>query len=147
MSSALDTAAVALRSFVHRSGALRAQALLPREPPALVSCTRLGPLEVLVGERAVALPHDAELDAGAPDLGGLRALPPFDVSPERGEVAGMIGGVEMLVDAMRTIAAALDEGAVVVAELETTTPDVPLVLTVRLGEDPLVTLGDESFSL
>lgn len=147
MSNALDTAAVALRGFVHRSGALRAQALLPHEPPALVSCTRLGPLEILVGERSVSLPHDVELDARGPELAGLRALPPFDVSVERGEVAGVIGGIDMLVEAMRTIAAALDEGTVVVAELETTTPDVPLVLTVRLGEEPLVTLGDESFSL
>jgi hypothetical protein len=145
---ALDTAVVALRSFVHRSGALRAQALVPQaagEAPALVSCTRLGPIEVRVGEHAVELAHDVELEAAGPDLGGLRALPPFEVSPERGEVAGVIGGVDMVADAMFAMARALGEQAAVVVELETTTPDLPLVLSARVGEPLLVTLGDDSF--
>src|SRR4051812_42079195 len=95
---AIDAACVALRSFVHRSGALRAQALIPMGsgPPAVVSCVRLGPLEIVLGERAVELPHDAEIDAPEPDLGDLRPMPPFDVDAERGEVAGMIGGLELL---------------------------------------------------
>src|SRR5436190_23647030 len=54
---AVDTACVALRSFVHISGALRAQALIPQGSavPVIVSCTRLGPLEIVIGERSVAL--------------------------------------------------------------------------------------------
>src|SRR3954470_17408129 len=87
---AIDTACVALREFVHVSGALRAQALLPMgsAPPAIVSCTRLGPLEIVIGERTVALPHDVEFEAPVPDLGPLGPMPPFEVSADRGEVTG-----------------------------------------------------------
>jgi hypothetical protein len=149
-SSRIDTAVAALRSFVHLSGALRAQALLPAGDgvqAALVSCTRLGPLEVIVGERAVELPHDVAIDAAPPDLGDLRPLPPFEVSAERGEVAGMIGGVDMLADALRSIAVALGPLAAVVVELDTTTPGLPLVLSARGDEPMLATLGEESFEL
>lgn len=143
----LDTAVVALRGFVHATGALRAQALLPGDPPALVSCTRLGPIEVLVGERAAQLPHDVELDAAAPELGDLRPLPPFEVSPERAEVVGTIGGLDLLAEAVGALARALGAGAAVVTEHETTTPGTPLVLSARVGEPLLVTLGDESFEV
>src|SRR4051812_13258722 len=106
----IDSAVVALRSFVHLSGALRAQAVVPDDDggqPALVSCTRLGPIEVVAGGRAIELPHDVEIEAAAPDLGDLRPLPPFEVSAERGEVAGTIGGMAVLTGAVRAIAAAL----------------------------------------
>jgi hypothetical protein len=149
-SPTIDTACAALRSFVHLSGALRAQALVPQapgEPPALVSCVRLGPLEVTIGERAIQLSHDVELDAQPPDLGELRPLPPFEVSAERGEVAGMIGGMSLLAEAVTKMAEALGPQAAVVVELETLTPDVPLVVSARAGEPLLVTLGDESFEL
>src|SRR4051812_11764307 len=68
---AIDTACVALRGFVHLSGALRAQALIPQgsAAPVIVSCTRLGPLEIVIGERSVQLPHDVDFDTPAPDLG------------------------------------------------------------------------------
>lgn len=148
--SPLDTAVVALRAFVHKSGALRAQALVPQGPggsPAIVSCTRLGPIEVLAGERAVELAHDVEIDARAPDLGELRPLPPFEVDALRGEVAGMIGGMDLVAGAVNAIAAAIGEAAAVVVELETTTPQLPLVLSARPGEPLLVTLGDETFEL
>lgn len=146
---AIDVACVALRNFVHASGALRAQALIPlgSGEPAVVSCVRLGPLEVVIGERSVELPHDVEIEADAPDLGGLRPLPPFTVDAERGEVAGVIGGVDMLRDAVLRVAQAIGGGAVVVAELESTNPDEPLVLSARAGEPLLVTIGEESFEL
>ena len=146
----VDSACVALRSFVHRSGALRAQALIAQgagEPPALVSCVRLGPLEVTIGERSVQLPHDVQLAAEPPEFGVLRPVPPFEVSAERGEVAGMIGGLGMVTDAVTLIAETLGPQAAVVVELETLTPDLPLVVSARVGEPPLVTLGDESFDL
>lgn len=145
----LDTAVVCLRAFVHGTGALRAQALVPaaEAEAAIVSCTRLGPLEVIVGERAVELAHDIAVDGDLPDLGPLRPLPPFEVDALRGEVAGIIGGVELLRDALDRMVAAIGGGAVVVAELETTTPDLPLVLSARAGEPLLVTLGEESFDV
>ncbi|MFL5843650.1 MAG: hypothetical protein ACJ762_03085 [Solirubrobacteraceae bacterium] len=149
MSTPVDTACVALRSFVHLSGALRAQALVPQDagPPALVSCVRLGPLEVEIGERSVTLPHDVELEATAPDLGMLRPLPPFEISAERGEVAGMIGGLELVGDAVMTIAEAVGPQAAIVVEMESTNPDLPLVVSARAGEPVLVTLGDDEYEL
>jgi len=153
MSSApIDTACAALRSFVHLSGALRAQALVPatEEPPApaaVISCVRLGPLEIAIGERTVELPHDAELAASPPDLGALRAMPPFEISPERGEVAGMIGGMELLGEAVMVVAEAIGPEAAVVVEMESTSPGLPLVVSARAGEPLLVTLGDEAFDL
>ncbi len=146
----LDVAAAALRDLVHRSGALRAQALLEAAPaaaPALVSCTRLGPLEVVVGERTVMLSHDAELAAAPPDLGELRPLPPFEVDVERAEVTGVIGGVDLVAAAALRLAEALGGRTAVVVELETTTPDVPVVLSARTGEPVLVTLAEQSFEL
>lgn len=148
----IDTACAALRSFVHRSGALRAQALIPaaggsEAPAAVVSCVRMGPLEIAIGERSVELPHDTELEAQPPDLGALRPMPPFEVSAERGEVAGMIGGMDLLGDAVMAVAEAIGPGAVVVVEMESTTPDLPLVVSARVGEPLLVTLGDQSFDL
>lgn len=147
--SPVDTALAALRSFVHLSGALRAQALIPQGSnlPAVVSCERLGPLEIVIGERSAQLPHDIEIEAQAPDLGLLKPVPPFEVSAERGEVAGMIGGVDMLSEALLKVAAAIGRDAAVVIEMETTTPDLPLVLSARVGEPVLVTIGDEEFDL
>jgi len=142
----IDKAVVALRSFVHLSGALRAQALLSGDEPAIVSCTRLGPIEVLSGGHAEELAHDAVFDAPAPDLGDLRPLPPFEVSAERGEVAGMIGGMDMVLDAVRAIAASLGPDATVVVELETNDPATPLGLSVR-GEETVVVIGDDEFEL
>lgn len=149
MSTPVDTACAALRSFVHLSGALRAQALVPHEtgPPALISCVRLGPLEVEIGEESVTLSHDVELDAVAPDLGALRPMPPFEVSVDRGEVAGMIGGLDLLAEAVMTVAGAIGPNAAVVVEMESTTPDVPLVMSARVGEPVLVVLGDDEFEL
>src|SRR3954451_21515519 len=146
---AIDTACVALREFVHVSGALRAQALLPMgsAPPAIVSCTRLGPLEIVIGERAVALPHDVEFEAPVPDLGPLGPMPPFEVSADRGEVTGMIGGVGALRDAVLRIGEPRGGGAAVVAEMETTTPDLPLIISARAGEPVLAMIGDDEFEV
>jgi hypothetical protein len=148
--AALDLAAAALREFVHRTAALRAQALVAQGEgtiPALVSCTRLGPLEIVVGDHAVELAHDAELAAEPPDLGDLRPLPPFEVDAERAEVAGVIGGLDRLAEAVLRVAEALGPDAAVVVELETTTPGIALVLSGRVGESLLVTLGEDSYEL
>jgi hypothetical protein len=149
-SDAIDRAVAAVRSFVHLSGALRTQALVEVErggSPALVSCTRLGPIEVVLDGQEVAMPHDVVVRAAAPDLGDLRPLPPFEVDPAAGEVAGVIGGLDLLAEAMRRLAAAVGGPGAVVAEMETTTPDQPLVLSARLGEPVLVTLGEDSYEL
>lgn len=147
---AIDTACATLRSFVHLSGALRAQALVPRgagEPPAIVSCERLGPVEIEIAGHVEELTHDAVFDAQPPDLGALRPMPPFEVDAQRGEVVGMIGGVDALAEAVRRAAAAIGPAAVVVVEMESTTPGVPFALSARVGEPVLVTLGEEEFEL
>ncbi len=150
MGDSVDRAVVALRDFVHLSGALRAQALVEHEPgaaPAIVSCTRLGPIEVVVDDREAHLPHDVQLAVDAPELGEIRRLPPFEVDPARAEVAGVIGGVDHAADAVSRLAAALGGRSTAVVELETTTPDLPLVLSARAGEPVVVTLGSDSYEL
>ena len=137
-------AAGALREFMHRSGALRVQALVDGSPPGVVAVSRLGPIELLVGAEETELDHGAALPA-PPDLGDIRQLPPFAVDPEQGEVTGTIGGLDHLADATLRLAEALGGASAAVVELETTTPDLPLVLSARAGEPVLVTLGDESF--
>ena len=135
---------------MHLSGALRAQALVPRgdgEAPAIVSCERLGPLEIEIGGHLEELTHDAVFESSPPDLGMLKPMPAFEVSAERGEVVGMIGGVDMLAEAVQKVAEAIGPEAVVVVEMETTTPDTPLALSARVGEPVLLTIGEDEFEL
>lgn len=148
--SALDAAAAALRDFVHRSGALRAQALVeisPGEAPAIVSCTRLGPLEIVAGGRTVHLDHDAPVAPSPVDLDDLRPLPPFEVDAQLAEIAGVVGGLDLIADAVRRVADALGPRAAVVVELPTTSPALELALSARAGEPVLVTIGEDSYEL
>jgi hypothetical protein len=150
---ALDEVVVLLREFLHRSGAVRAVAVVDREPgqaPAIVDCGRLLPIEVdFGGERTVHLPHAQQLDATAPELPPMRQLPPFDVDAAQGTVASPIGGLQHLADATRALAEALGGRNVALAQFATTDPGTPLALTARAdGSEPLVVaLGDEEFEL
>ncbi len=146
MSSDLLRAASALRHFLHVSGALRAHALVDATPPAWWRLARLGPIEIVVGDEETELPHGAELPA-PPDLGEIRQLPPFAVDPVTGEVTGTLGGLDHLGDAVSRLAAALGGRSAAVAEFETITPDVPLVLSARAGEPVLVVLGEDEYEL
>ncbi len=145
--SEIHRTAATLREFVHRSGALRAQALLDAQPPALVACTFMGPIEIVVGDEETELAHTAELDDAPADLGDVRQLPPFDVDAARGEVTGTIGGLEHLADAVARLAETLGGRSVAVAEFETTTPTLALALSARSGEPVVVVIGDETFEL
>ena len=60
---ALDNVVVALREFIHRSGALRVVAVTP---DSMVDCPRLAPIEVTTQGSTVALPHAIELDVDDP---------------------------------------------------------------------------------
>src|SRR3954471_14721307 len=78
----LDPVVVLLREFLHRSGALRAVAVVAGEPgedPAVVDVRRLPPTEVEVAGRVVLLPHAIELDAPPPPAGlpSVRQMAPF----------------------------------------------------------------------
>jgi hypothetical protein len=148
----LDTVVVALREFLHRSGAVRAVAVVDREPgegPAVVDCARLAPIEVDLGDRVVHLPHSIALDAAPPPLADVRQMPPFAVDTETAEIAAPIGGVAYLAGAVRDLAAALGGRNVAMAQFETSNPEAPLAITARAdGSEPIVlALGDEQFPM
>ena len=148
----LDPVVVALREFLHRSGAVRAVAVVDREPgesPAVVDCARLQPIEVDLGDRVVHLPHAIELDAEPPPLADLRQLPPFHVDAQTGEIAAPVGGVAYLAAAVRDLAAALGGRNVALAQFATDDPEAPLAITARAdGSEPIVlALGEEEFPM
>jgi hypothetical protein len=149
---ALDSVVVLLREFLHRSGALRAVALVegaPGEQPAVVDCARLTPIEVDLGERRVALPHALELDAPAPDLPEVRRLPPFDVDRAEATISAPLGGVGHLADGVAALAARLGGRNVAMVQFETTDPGAPLAFTARAdaSEAIVVALGDDEYEL
>jgi len=144
----LDPVVVALREFLHRSGAVEVQAVVDREgAPAFVSCGRLQPIEVSEGERTVHLPHAVELDAPVPDLPSIPPLPPVEVDAVEGVITGPLGGVEAMARVTRALAEHLGGRSVALAFFATTDPDVPLGVAARIGEEPVVTLGEQQFTL
>ena len=148
----LDPVVVALREFLHRSGAVRAVAVVERDPgesPAVVDCGRLLPIEVDFGDHIVHLPHGIELDAEPPPLPDVRQLPPFQVDADQGEIAAPLGGVAHLAAAVRDLAAALGGRNVAMAQFATDDPEAPLAITARAdGSEPVVlALGEEEFPM
>jgi hypothetical protein len=143
-----DLAIALARELLHQSGALRVSIALDAEPPAVVESTRFGP--VLVhddGAAARELPHHAAADVALPELPLMRQLPPFEVDPATGTVAGVLGGLEMLGRAVRELAGLLPGKSVVAAEFESTNPDTPLGLAGRPGEPVIVLLGEHDLEL
>jgi hypothetical protein len=147
----LDAVVETLRDVLHRSGALRVAVVvdMPDDgPAALVDVGRLAPVEVRIADRVMHLPHAIELEAEPLSTGiELRQLPPFDVEPETGQVTGTLGGLDMLADAMKDLAALLGGRSVAIAVYQTTTPGIDLTVTARSGEPVLVTLGDHEWEL
>jgi len=134
--------------LLHRSGALRVSIALDATAPAIVECERFGAVVVRDEQAEVQLPHDAGAGAALPaDLPLIRQLPPFEVDPDSGEVAGVLGGLEMLARAVRELAGLLPGASVVAAEFETTDPEHALGLAGRAGEPVVVLLGDHEFEL
>ena len=145
----LDDVAALLREFVHRSGAIRAVAVVAGDgdETALVECGRLAPIEVTVGDHRVVLPHGVELDVEPPELGDVRQLPPFDVDVATGEIASPLGGLEHLATAVRTLAGRLGGRGVALAQFETTTPDLPLTISARPGDPLVVAIGEDEYEM
>ncbi len=146
---ALDPTVVLLREFLHRSGAIRAVAVVELEDDvALIDVGRLLPVEVTIGRRVVHLPHALQLDAAALLVPEVKHLPAFDVDPATGEVSSPLGGLEHYAVAVRQLAQILGADNVALATWETTTPDSPLSITARASEDALVlALGEEEFEM
>jgi hypothetical protein len=148
----LDTVVETLRDVLHRSGALRVAVVVDRDhedgPPVLIDVGRLSPVEVRMPDRTLHMPHAIQLEAES--LAGaieLRQLPPFEVDPTTGQVVGTLGGLDMLADAMRALAAIIGRRSVAMAVYQTLTPNVDLTVTARTGEPVTVTLGDVEFEL
>lgn len=148
----LDFAVVTLREFLHRSNAYRALAVVDREAgvgPALVDCGRFCAIEVNLGDRVVLLDHNVVLPIEPPALPVIKALPPFSVDPDSGEVTGTIGGLEHLVDGVRGLAEALGGRNIAMAIFETDDDENPLSITARAdgSEPPVVAIGEQGFTL
>lgn len=146
---ALDPTVLLLREFLHRSGAIRAVAVVGLEDDvALVDVGQLLPVEVTIGARVVHLPHTLQLDAVALMVPEVKQLPAFDVDAATGEVSSPLGGLEHYAIAVRDLAQILGAENVALATWETTTPEVPLSITARASGSALVlTLGDEEFEM
>jgi hypothetical protein len=148
----LDVVVATLREFLHRSGAIRAVAVVDRDPgegPAVIDCGRLQPIEVDYGDKVVHLPHSIELDAEPVPLPEVRLLPPFEVDAEKAEIAAPVGGVAYLAGAVRDLAVALGGRNVAMAQFATNDPQAPLAITARAdGSEPIVlALGEDEFPM
>ena len=144
----LERAIALARALLHGAGALRVKVALDSTPPALVDCERLRAILVHESEGAVReLPHDAAADVALPPLPFMHQLPPFEIDPADGRVAGALGGLEMLGRAVREIAALLPGRSVVAADFETDVSDTPLGIAGRAGEPLVVLLGEDEFAL
>jgi hypothetical protein len=147
MTSELELAIALARELLHGSGALRVKVALDAAKPAVIECERLRAIVVYSEDGQSELPHDAAGDAELPELPFMRQLPPFEVDPEEGTVAGVLGGLEMLGRAIKDIAAQLAGASVIAAEYETNHPAVPLGIAGRAGEALVVLLGEHEFEL
>ncbi len=125
VSQARELAVALARELLHGCGALRVSIALDAQPPAIVECTRFGPIVVHDDAGTSELAHDAASDVALPALPFMHQMPPFEVDAETGAVAGVLGGLEMLGRAVRDIAALLPGASVVAAEFETTDPESP----------------------
>ncbi len=150
----LDGVIATLRDYLHFTGAARALAVAEYEAglaPALVDCPRLGAIEVTIDDETVALPHAIELDTPAAPLpGDLRQLPPVEVrADDDGDIqlTGTIGGLEHMARGVQSLAAALGARQVALAVFDTTTAGLPLTISARVGDDVVVTVGEEELAM
>jgi hypothetical protein len=146
----LDVTVAALREFLHRSGAIRVAAIVdlaPGEGPALIDVARLEPTEVAMGGQVVHMPHAIELDVEVPELPDVKQLPPFEVRPEEGEVAGPLGGMEHYGRAVRGLAELLGGRNVAMVQFETNDPDAPLGITARTGDPVVISIGEDEYEM
>lgn len=145
----------AVLRLVHQTAALSARVHLPENEDGPATVVTLEPHGPLLIERPTGiaeipheqLPHDSEPDVPMPSTPELRPYPPFEVDPEEGTVAGMIGAVSALAVALRTLAAGIGSGAIVACELRTTNPATPLGLVARGGEPVVAVLGEDTFEI
>lgn len=134
-----------VQDFAARTGPDRVVALLDAEPPLMVERLEDGTLEVTEGEttRAAA----PERGVAALVLPRLRAVPASALSadPETGELAAPLGGVQLLVDAVRALARALGGRSVATATFPTRDSGTPLTVAAREGEPVVLDIAGRHF--
>jgi hypothetical protein len=146
----LDRHVVAARELLHRVSAIEVQAVVDRgtdRSPALISCARLQPIEVIDDGRTVHLPHAAALDAQPPSLPSVPPLPPIEVDVATSTVSAPLGAIPALAEAVEALAASLGGRSVALAFFQTTDDENPLGIAARAGEPTVLTLGEEQFGL
>lgn len=146
----LDTQIVGLREFLHVSSAVEVQAVLDRGDdalPVMISCSRLGPIEVVDGDRTVHLPHAVELAPEPPSFPLMAPMPPLEVDADEGAVTGPLGGVDAAARGVQALARWLGGRSVALAFWPTTVPDLPLGIAAREGEPTILTIGEQQFHL
>lgn len=148
----LDRSIALARELLHQTGALQVSIL--QDPgqdggqPGAVRAVRLGGIHVVDADGAEReLSHSAASDVELPPLPEMKQLPAMDVDAVAGQVTGAIGGLQLLADAVASMARLVGGRSVVAADYETTDPDRPLGLAARAGEPVVVLLGDDEFVL
>jgi hypothetical protein len=139
-----------LRAFVEGSGALRAVALVDRgeAPPLVVDVAADGVVELVDGERTIALADDAYADeAPIPGLPPLREHPPMEIDPDEGTVGGPLGALDHMARGVHDAAALFPGRTVLTVGFETSDPDTPMFLAAREGEPMVLALGEQQFEL
>ena len=115
--------------------------------PAVIECERFGAIVVHDDDGRHELAHDTASGVPLPELPLMAQLPPFEIGAATGEVAGVLGGLEMLARVVHEVAALLPGESVVAADFETTEPATPLGIAGRRGEPVVVLLGEHEFEL
>jgi hypothetical protein len=138
------TVAATLLAYVSASGALGATAVIEA---GTVDVEVDGSASLEPPESPVAEPLDAH--AAAPLALGVevRALPPFVVDAEAGEVTGAIGALEHFAEGVRALAAALGGRCVALVRFPATDGDTPFALAARDGEGLVVVIGDDQYEM
>jgi hypothetical protein len=147
----LDASIVALREWLHATSALEAQGVIdrgPDEPAALITVGRAMPIEVVDGDRTVHLPHGVELDVDQkPEFRHVPQLPPFEVDAEEGVITGALGGLPALAESVEALAEQLGGRSVALGFFPTTDPEMPVAIAARRGDETIVALGEQQFTL
>ena len=139
-----ETVAATLLAYVRASGALGATAVVES---GTVDVEADGSASLEPHESPLAEPLDAQTSAPLGIGLAVRALPPFRVDAEAGEVTGAMGALEHLAEGVRAVAAALDEGSVVLVRFPVTDGETDFAVAARAGEGLVVVIGDDQYQM
>ena len=139
-----ETVAATLLAYVSASGALGATAVVEA---GTVDVEADGSASLEPPDSPLAEPLDAQ--AAVPLTLGVdvRALPPFAVDAEAGEVTGAVGALEHFAGGVRALAATLGGQSVVLVRFPATDEETPFALAAREGEGLVVVIGDDQYEM